>query len=175
MTVILPLLLSSAKFSISRTNFDSDCNVVIDKEAAVLLADKCIQTFQVFLQVNFHWYWVDKCHKNNLLINKDTIVWAPSFGRKNKWFISKWKCNKFITWVFYNNINKKILLSFCKIFLLKLLHKNSCVKFDAFSRRNGLLFFLKKEAFRSENVTSINIVWVILHIKVYYKNLLNHP
>ena len=41
---------------------------------------------------------------------------------------------------------------FNKIFLLKLSFKNSCVKFDTFSRRNGTLFFLKNEALRSESV-----------------------
>ena len=42
--------------------------------------------------------------------------------------------------------------NFNKIFLLKLSYKNSCVKFDALSRRNGTLFFLKNEALRSESV-----------------------
>ena len=37
----------------------------------------------------------------------------------------------------YNNFRKKI-------FLLKLSYKNSCVKFDAFSRQNGSFIFPSK-------------------------------
>ena len=36
--------------------------------------------------------------------------------------------------------------------LLYFIVKNFCVKFDAFSRRNGSIFFLKNEALRSESV-----------------------
>ena len=37
-----------------------------------------------------------------------------------------------------------------RIFMLKLSYKNSCVKFDAFSKRNSL-FFLKNEALWSKS------------------------
>ena len=43
----------------------------------------------------------------------------------------------------YDIFNNKILLNF---FLLKLLYKNSCVKFHAFSRRNGYFFSQKRGA-----------------------------
>ena len=49
---------------------------------------------------------------------------------------------------FYMTILTRKFLNF---FLLKLSYKNSCVKFNAFLRRNGS-FFLKNEALRSESV-----------------------
>ena len=50
---------------------------------------------------------------------------------------------------------------FNKIFLLKSLYENSYVKFDAFSRQNGLLF-LQKEALIIESVK-------LLHKKQKFK------
>ena len=56
---------------------------------------------------------------------------------------------------------------FTKTFLLKLSHKNSFLKFDAFSRKNGS-FFLRNDALRSE---SINIK--VMLIKIIFINLFN--
>ena len=46
---------------------------------------------------------------------------------------------------------------FIKIFFLKLPYKNSCVKFDAFSRRNGSFFLSENEKLRSKSVKKIEI------------------
>ena len=59
-------------------------------------------------------------------------------------------CIKFDTWVFYCNFNIKNLL-YC---FLKFPYKNSCVKFDVFSRWNGLFIFFFKNALRSESVNA---------------------
>ena len=45
---------------------------------------------------------------------------------------------------------------FNKNFFVKISYKTSCVKLDAFSKRNGSLFFLKNERLRSENVNIEN-------------------
>ena len=50
-----------------------------------------------------------------------------------------------------------------KIFLLKFFYKNSCVKFDIFSRRNGLLIFLQKEALKSKRVNNKQPVYLLFH------------
>ena len=43
--------------------------------------------------------------------------------------------------------------------MLKLPYKNSCFKFDAFSRKNGL-FFPQKRALKSKSVNSIMLFWL---------------
>ena len=48
----------------------------------------------------------------------------------------------------YDNLNKKIFVNFP----VKLSYKNSCIKFDVFSKRNISFFLLKNEALRSESV-----------------------
>ena len=63
--------------------------------------------------------------------------------------------------------------------MLKLSYKNSCVKFDTFSRRNGTLFSLKNEALRSESVkinqysiVFINLIIIMWHCTVCTRTVL---
>ena len=63
---------------------------------------------------------------------------SASFLRKNELFVLE-NASKLTNEFLYDNFNKKIVI------------KKSCVKFDAFSRRNGS-FFLKNEALRTESV-----------------------
>ena len=60
---------------------------------------------------------------------------------------------------------------FDKIFLLKLSYKNSCVKFDTFSRRNGTLFFIKNEALRNESVNKYyKLLKIVLLVAKFLKD-----
>ena len=65
----------------------------------------------------------------------------------NKWTILSLNCIKFDIYILYDNFNEKV-------FLMKLLWENSCVKFDTFSRIMDYFYFLQKETVR---IKSVNI------------------
>ena len=61
---------------------------------------------------------------------------------------------------------------FNNIFLLKLSYKNSCVKFDAFSRRDGSIFFLKRRRWEAKVLNTMNVPYMVLQKS--HKNLFYH-
>ena len=63
------------------------------------------------------------------------------FEEKNKPFLLE-KASNLTHEFLYGILTRKIN----KIFLLKMLYKNSCVKFDTFSKRNGSFFPQKRGA-----------------------------
>ena len=72
---------------------------------------------------------------------------SASFLKKNEQFLLK-NASNLTHEFFYENLTRKLI----KIFMLKLSYKNSCLKFDTLSMRNGSFIFLKNEVLRRESV-----------------------